>query len=540
LVAVFSMVEIAQETEVVEGKAKIVSSSAEDVFYNPVQVTNRDLSICVIQAFEKRFREESEAKWHRRVKRKTEEAKQKGEVYKEEGMFFYKGLRIFEALSGTGIRSIRYFKELEDTSDTIPAVESIIVNDLDPKAVMEIKRNLERNNIPPDKVQACEGDCSVVMASHRHRRSHILPDPKPIPGRLHSRRFHVVDLDPYGTASPFLDSAVQALEENGLLLVTCTDSQCLCGHYPEVCFSKYGSICLHSTHSHEMAIRIVLQSIAKHAARYKKIIIPLLSLSIDFYIRVFVRVKTSAQGTKQLPTKLSLVFNCNKCHSWRLQPLARMNRKGKYQPPLALVQCTCEQCGGTYVIGGPIWNAPLHNVQFLKEVNDMLSENKHKSFRKIRGLLSVAETELQDQPLYWSYPDICKTLRIHSPSPKLVYSALLNAGYRVSQTHCSDMGFKTDAPQKVVWDCFRALVKKFPRKGSALPNSAGDKILAKEPELEFDFKINPGSNFKLEVPRFVPNPPNWGPKSKAGGSGRGRKRKKNNDKDQPKKSKQRT
>jgi len=178
-------------------------------------------------------------------------------------------------------------------------------------------------------------------------------------------------------------------------------------------------------------------------------------------------------------------------------------------------------------------------MEFMKEVSEVLKEDKHKSYRKIRGLLSVAETELQDQPLYWSYPDICKTLRIHSPSPKLVYSALLNAGYRISQTHCSEMGFKTDAPQKVVWDCFRALVKKFPRKGKASPDSAGDKILAKEPEFVADFTINKGSNFKLEVPRFVPNPPNWGPKSKAGGTGRGRKRKKSKRKDQPRKTKQR-
>lgn len=516
------------ETVVVEGKATIVSSSAEEVFYNPVQVTNRDLSICVIQAFEKRFREEAEEKWHRRVKRKTEEAKQKGEEYKEEGMFFYKGLRIFEALSGTGIRSIRYFKEIENTSDTIPAIESILVNDLDPKAVEEIKRNLKRNEMPPDKVQACEGDCSVAMASHRHRRSYLLPEPKPTNGRLHAKRFHVVDLDPYGSASRFLDSAVQALEENGLLLVTCTDSQCLCGHYPEVCFSKYGSVCLHSKHSHEMAIRIVLQAIAKHAARYRKIIIPLISLSIDFYIRVFVRVKSSPQGTKLLPTKLSHVYNCNSCNSWRLQPLARQNRNGKFQPPLATVGCTCEHCGSVYVVGGPIWNAPLHDLEFLKEVNGVLSEDKHESYRKLRGLLSVAETELQDQPLYWSYPDICKTLRIHSPSPKLVYSALLNGGYRVSQTHCSDMGFKTDAPAKVVWDCFRALVKKFPRKGPSASATAGDKILAKEPEFKADFTLHQGSNFRLEVPRFVPNPPNWGPKSKAGGGGRGRKRKRKN------------
>ena len=42
-----------------------------------------------------------------------------------------------------------------------------------------------------------------------------------------------------------------------------------------------------------MALRILLASLEQHAARYKRYIVPVLSLSIDFYIRVFVRVYTS-------------------------------------------------------------------------------------------------------------------------------------------------------------------------------------------------------------------------------------------------------
>lgn len=38
-------------------------------------------------------------------------------------------------------------------------------------------------------------------------------------------RFDVIDLDPYGTACPFLDSAVQAVADGGLLCVTCTGSE---------------------------------------------------------------------------------------------------------------------------------------------------------------------------------------------------------------------------------------------------------------------------------------------------------------------------
>jgi tRNA (guanine26-N2/guanine27-N2)-dimethyltransferase len=35
-------------------------------------------------------------------------------------------------------------------------------------------------------------------------------------------RFDVIDIDPFGSASEFLDSAVQAIADGGLLCVTCT------------------------------------------------------------------------------------------------------------------------------------------------------------------------------------------------------------------------------------------------------------------------------------------------------------------------------
>jgi tRNA (guanine26-N2/guanine27-N2)-dimethyltransferase len=33
----------------------------------------------------------------------------------------------------------------------------------------------------------------------------------------------VIDLDPYGSAAPFVDGAVQAVKSGGLICVTCTD-----------------------------------------------------------------------------------------------------------------------------------------------------------------------------------------------------------------------------------------------------------------------------------------------------------------------------
>lgn len=103
-------------------------------------------------------------------------------------------------------------------------------------------------------------------------------------------RFRVVDIDPYGSPAPYIDAAIQCVDDGGLLLVTCTDMAILCGNHPETCYTKYGSMSLKFPACHEQALRIVLRSIESHANKYGRYIKPLLSLSIDFYVRLIVQV----------------------------------------------------------------------------------------------------------------------------------------------------------------------------------------------------------------------------------------------------------
>ena len=43
--------------------------------------------------------------------------------------------------------------------------------------------------------------------------------------------FDCIDLDPYGSPSIFLDSAIRSVKNGGLLLVTATDAGPLCGSF---------------------------------------------------------------------------------------------------------------------------------------------------------------------------------------------------------------------------------------------------------------------------------------------------------------------
>ena len=87
------------------------------VFYNPVQEFNRDLSILAIREF---------------AKIKQQEVEKRGREFQ--------GINILEALSATGLRSVRYMKEIEN-------IKKLVANDIDPTATDLMKKNFDYNQI---------------------------------------------------------------------------------------------------------------------------------------------------------------------------------------------------------------------------------------------------------------------------------------------------------------------------------------------------------------------------------------------------------
>ena len=187
-----------------------------------MQEFNRDLTIAVIQNFINTLHSEKN------------ENEENGEKV---------GVKILEGLAASGLRSIRFAKELT-------GVEKIVANDWSRQAVESIERNAEHNNVR-HLVEPHNGDAALLMYQHK--------SPK--------QRFDVIDLDPYGSPTPFLDGAVQAVSEGGLLCVTATDMAVLCGNSPETCYTKYGAIALKTKSCHEFAVRILLQCLESHANR---------------------------------------------------------------------------------------------------------------------------------------------------------------------------------------------------------------------------------------------------------------------------------
>ncbi|KZV51614.1 putative tRNA (guanine(26)-N(2))-dimethyltransferase 2 [Dorcoceras hygrometricum] len=535
-------------TVIKEGKAEILMHTKNQVFFNKAQVNNRDMSIAVLRTFLSKRRLEYEAMLSKRMKTKPKVAEEPSveaegitdsiphngkdneecEVSEETSQEGPRNIpenptanhlgntrrelappRVLEALSASGLRALRYALEVDGIGQVV-ALDNDSNANLTPSIAASVeacRRNINFNgSVARSKVESQIADARVYMLTH-------------------PKEFDVIDLDPYGSPCVFLDSAVQSVADGGILMCTATDMAVLCGSNGEACYSKYGSYPLRGKYCHEMALRILLASIESHANRHKRCIVPILSVQMDFYVRVFVRIYSSASAMKNTPLKLSYVYQCTGCDSFHLQPIGRTvskNNNVKYHPGFGpVVPQVCSDCGKKYNMGGPIWSAPIHDQEWITSIlADVTSvQDNYPAYDKISAVLTTISEELPDVPLFLSLHNLGATLKCTSPSAVIFRSAVINAGYRVSGSHANPLGIKTDAPMNVIWDIMRCWVKKHPVKAQP-PDQAGSVILAKEPVLQANFARAVSSLSKAQVnkvARFLPNPErHWGPKLRAG------------------------
>lgn len=480
-----------------EGQAQL--QVPKTVFYNPVQEFNRDLTILVLRTYLKHN------VWHHKSEEKHITSRG--------------GMKVLDALSASGLRSIRFAKELGPAKDLI---RTIVANDISEAAVELIKSNIKLNQVE-DKVTCSQSDAIHLM----HSSSKDFAD-----------KFHVIDLDPFGTGAQFFDAAVKSIGEAGLLMVTCTDTAVLCGNASESCFARYGSMSLRGEFCHDAALRIVLRSLEQHAAVYGRYIKPLLSISADFYVRLFLQVFGQQAETKKSASKLSQVYLCKECKTYECNKLGtyeikedpkqaaskNLAVKYKFKPADVTVGDRCKICGGRYTLGGPIWSDPIHDSEFLKLLKQELAieqtEKDFGTFRRMQGLIHMCSEELE-VPLMYSLTHMSSILKMKVPRSKDVMSALVNAGYKVSLTHTNQNGLKTDAPSTVVWDIFCQIAE---QQHSAenittkLSETLMARIMNRQRKRTYDFAFNSAiqsESQKLSLLRFQMNPArDWGPISR--------------------------
>lgn len=360
-------------------------SSDAPVFYNPHMELNRDISILALQTFQKQ----------------------------ED-----RNINICDLFGGSGIRGVRYKNEID-------GVGQVFINDISETANEYERHNVELNNL--EDIEIFQHDASMFL-------------------RMHRGEFDVIDIDPFGTPSPFLDSAGYCSRRNSLLCVTATDTSALCGTYKEPCIRKYNAKPYKSEYCHETGIRILAGFVALTLAKYSKSIEVKLSHSTEHYMRLYIEVKKGSKKSDECLKNIGYISHCKHC-------LYREENKGLATSTPNI----CPECGEKLIQAGPLWLGEIQNEEFISK---MIAESENKKLNTKEDVLKLLEScriEAKSPTTFYDVHKICKILKISAPKLDLVFGNLEKEGFEAVKTHFNPLGIKTNAPLKKIKEIIKTL-----------------------------------------------------------------------------------
>ncbi|MCW4030418.1 MAG: tRNA (guanine(10)-N(2))-dimethyltransferase [Candidatus Bathyarchaeota archaeon] len=361
--------------------------SKAPVFYNPVMEFNRDLTVLAFKTYQKMVNRE---------------------------------ISICEPLTSQGIRAIRYATE-------IPQVTHVVASDINTHAYNLATHNIQLNNLT-EKISLQNKDANYIMSCHASPKN----------------RFDIVDIDPFGTPVPYLDSAFRALKNIGLLAATATDLAPLCGVHAKACLRKYGGKPIRTEYCHEVAVRLLAGYMVVTAAKQDIGTRILFSHSSDHYIRVYTQIAYGCQKADESLKNVGYLMHCFGC----------MHREFTHK----IFGCpTCPECGTRMDYAGPLWTGSIADAAF---VEGMQTENEAAGFKnqaKIAKILALIKAEASAAPTYYVIDKLSGKLDLPAPSNKTFLEALQKAGFQAVPTHFNPRGIKTDAPAKMMHKLLKAM-----------------------------------------------------------------------------------
>ena len=392
-------------TEVVkEGKTSVVvpklkayvkevweyAPSKAPVFYNPAMELNRNLAVLALQTHQRKMGKE---------------------------------ISVCEPLAGCGIRSVRFAMEVE-------GVRKVVVNDINPQAAELAKLNVERNKLT-EQVSVTNEDANLLLSRYAARR----------------KRFNFVDVDPFGSPVPYMDSAVRALRNGGLLALTATDMAPLCGVHPKACVRKYGGKPLRTSYCHELAVRLLVGCLTMTAAKHEIGVEVIFSHSTDHYVRAYAVVHHGAKQADKSVRKMGRILHCFTC-------LHREMSKRMFSP----WRQNCIECDSKLNAAGPLWLGKIFDEEFCALMEKEVAEMNLGQEKKIHKLLSLARIEAEAPVTYYAVDKVCDKLNLRTPPLIKTMNELRAAGFQATPTHFNSRGIRTDAPAKTVKEIITKLV----------------------------------------------------------------------------------
>src|SRR5215207_5091137 len=377
--------------QIIEGQTKLlVPKNSLDVkvpphypaFFNPLASLNRDLSIYLYSIF-------------------------------LDGYYNKKNTLITfaDAFGGVGSRGLRVAVE-------VPKVSQVYINDINELAIAAAKESAILNNVREKCFFSINEVCKFLISRPTER----------------NKRFTILDLDPFGSPSPFIDCVLRSIEDEGLISITATDTAVLSGIYQTVCLRKYFGLSINNTYSNEVAIRLLISSIALIAARLGISLSPIFAHSNRHYFRVFLKASISNSMANMVFDNLGYIKHCFNC--------GERNFSNIYSTDL------CPICSSKFHIAGQLWTGKLFDKSIISNlINKHFSGNfnNDKKNHQIKQIFDISIEELDDMPYYFSVDEIGSMLKTSPKKLSQIIEKIICSGYRASRTIFRPTGLKTTA-----------------------------------------------------------------------------------------------
>jgi tRNA (guanine26-N2/guanine27-N2)-dimethyltransferase len=330
-----------------------------------------------------------------------------------------KDLTFADSLSGSGARGIRVANE-------VPEFSKVILNDISSTSISLARRSADLNGVSSRCKFSAKEVCSFLSSRIE----------------IDGERFDAVDVDPFGTPSPFIDSALRSLKDGGLLSVSATDSGVLCGVYPKVALRKYLGLPLRTEYSHEVGMRLLFGLISMTAMRFELSIVPVFCHHDMHYFRAYSVVLVGNKNSIENESNIGFILHCFRCAYRTLVKRDEFFSGGREESKLSF---KCPSCKSALRIGGPLWIGLIQSSNFVKSCSEATR-------------MPIFEQEL-DTPTYYDLSEISDIMGIRTPKITDVISKIRSAGHSASRTRLNPKAIRTDAEIPEIRAALKALVR---------------------------------------------------------------------------------
>lgn len=316
-------------------------------------------------------------------------------------------IRFFEPLAGIGARGVRLVNEANE------AIEESVINDFG-----EISTKLaafNRGKLKDNRLIQFKREARALMLELAENKF----------------KYQMIDLDPFGSPAPFIDFIWSLLARNGIVSVTATDMTALAGVFPKACLRKYGAYPLNNERTHETAIRIVIGLVARSAARQERGIKPLLSVSTDHYVKIFLQVQEGRGKANESVSRLGNVFFCQQCQWVGFEYPQRHTKHGKL------------------LKAGELWKGELFDQNWNRQLLELLPNVNLHATKRIEKILNEA-IYAHDIPYYYAIEEISSYLHVNTPKSKKIVEDLHSLGFKACKTTFRKQAIRTNAPLWII------------------------------------------------------------------------------------------